>query len=223
MALTLYGTNMSPFVRKIRVVLGEKGLAYTLVPVNIFAPPDDFVAISPLKRIPVLRDDEVGPDATLPDSSVIAAYLERKWANPPLYPTESFAYARALWFEEFGDTELAVRLGFGILRAILANQAAGKPPDIETARKTLRETMPRNFDYLEKELQGRTYLVGDRFSIADIAVATHFVGLFHAGGRLDSARWPGLSAYIARIHGRPSFTALIAEEKVGLPPPVDFS
>src|SRR5439155_871811 len=55
---------------------------------------------------PAYRDGE----ATLSDSSIICAYLERKHPEPPLYPAEPFEYARALWFEEYGDTALATIL-----------------------------------------------------------------------------------------------------------------
>lgn len=223
MALTIYGTQASPFVRKVRVFLAEKGLAYTLEPVNIFDPPAWFSEISPLKRIPVLRDSDVGPEATLPDSSVICAYLERKVPNPPLYPRETFAYARALWFEEYADSELAFRLGMGVFRAIVVSQLQGKGPDIATARKTMTEQLPRYFDYLDKEIRGRSFYVGDSFTIADIAVATHFANLKLAGGRLDPVRWPALADFVERIHARPAFATLMAEEAKLLPPPVDFA
>ena len=75
MALVVYGSNISPFVRKVRVVLMEKGLDYTLESVNPFHPPEDYVAISPLKRIPALRDTDLPEPNTLADSSVICDYL----------------------------------------------------------------------------------------------------------------------------------------------------
>jgi glutathione S-transferase len=52
MALIVYGANLSPFVRKVRIALAEKGLEYKLDPVNPFVPPPEFLSISPLKRIP---------------------------------------------------------------------------------------------------------------------------------------------------------------------------
>ena len=56
------------------------------------------------------------------------------------------------------------------------------------------------------------YLVGSAFSIADIAVATQFVNLQHAGFKVDATKWPALADYVARMHARPSFRALIDEE-----------
>ena len=57
MTLIVYGSSLSPFVRKVRVVMAEKGLEYTLDPVSPFAPPPEFLEISPLKRIPAFRDN----------------------------------------------------------------------------------------------------------------------------------------------------------------------
>ena len=106
MGLIVYGANMSPFVRKVRVVAGRKGRRLQLEQVNPFAPPPEFLKISPLKRIPVLRDTDLPEPNTLPDSSVICDYLEHKYPSPALYPAEPFARARALWFEEYADTRL---------------------------------------------------------------------------------------------------------------------
>ena len=54
--LVIYGTEGSPFVRKVLVTLDEKGLPWTLEEVNVFDPPEWFVPLSPARRIPVLRD-----------------------------------------------------------------------------------------------------------------------------------------------------------------------
>ncbi len=213
MSLTLYGSPLSPFVRKTRVVLAEKGLDYTLDPVNVFAPPPEFLAISPLKRIPVLRDTSVGPDATLPDSSAICAYLEKKQPEPALYPDVPFDYARALWFEEYADSELASLFGTGVFRPVVVNILMGKGPDREAADKTMTEKLPRLFDYLNREIGDNAFFVGGRFSVADIAVATHFVNLAHAGYAPDEASYPGLRRFLTTIHGRPSFATLIADER----------
>jgi glutathione S-transferase len=72
--------------------------------------------------------------------------------------------------------------------------------------------MPGIGEYLEKEIGGREYLVGDTFSIADISVGTMFVNVQHAGAIVDASRWPQLAGYVARMHARPSFKAPIEEE-----------
>src|SRR4051812_5179849 len=102
MALVVYGGAVSPFVRKVRVVLAEKGQPYSLEQINPFSPPPDFVEISPLKGSPAFRDTDLpAPNDHLGDSSFLCDSLEHKSPTPPLYPKEPYARARALWFEEY--------------------------------------------------------------------------------------------------------------------------
>src|SRR5690242_5891381 len=104
---TVYGVNASPFVRKVRVALAEKGIPYELEPVIPFNVSEDFKKMSPLGKIPAFRDN----DRTLCDSSIICAYIERTHPNPPLYPADPYEYARALWFEEYADSALVQVVG----------------------------------------------------------------------------------------------------------------
>ncbi|MFN4229872.1 glutathione S-transferase family protein [Parvibaculum sp.] len=207
MTLTVYGASLSPFVRKARVFLAEKGEAYKLEQVNIFPPPDWFLEISPLKRIPVLRDENEGAEATLPDSSAICGYLEKKFPAPALYPADAFAFGKALWYEEYADSDLAGNVGMGTFRPMVVNRMMGREADRETAEKTMAEKLPRNFDYFEKEIGSKTYLVADSFSIADISLATHFVNLAHAGFRPDEKTWPNLTRYLGGFRAGRSFAA----------------
>jgi len=102
---TVLGVNLSPFVRKVRVALAEKGVPYDLVPVFPQAADEEFRKISPLGKVPALRDGDQG----FSDSSVIGLYLEKKHPSPSLYPSDPFEYARALWFEEWADSALVTR------------------------------------------------------------------------------------------------------------------
>jgi glutathione S-transferase len=212
MAIVVYGSNVSPFVRKVRVVLAEKGVEYALEQVNPFMPPPDFLAISPLKRIPVLRDTDVPEPNTLPDSTIICDYLEHKYPSPALYPADAFARAKALWYEEYADTNMAPNVGTGLFFERIVKRMMRRETDEAVCRKTLTEKLPPVFDHLELEIAGKEYLAGGAFSIADIAVGTQFVNFAHAGEMLDAARWPKLAAYVARLHARPSFKSLIDEE-----------
>src|SRR5260370_36755427 len=94
MSVSVFGTSVSPFVRKVRIVLAEKGLLYRHENVNVAKPPDGWRELSPLGKIPAFKDC----DRALAGSSVICAYLERRFPMPPLYPSEPYDHARALWF-----------------------------------------------------------------------------------------------------------------------------
>ena len=210
MSLTVYGAGISPFVRKVRAFLMEKGLEYAHEPVTPFNPPPDFRKISPLGKIPAFRDG----DRTLCDSSIICAYVERRFPAPPLYPKDDYEYARALWFEEFADGGLMNVIGSGIFGPLVIQpMLRGVAPDHARAKKAIDEELPPLFDYLEGELAGKDFLVGKALSVADLAVASMFVNLQLADVQVDAARWPKLAAYVARIHGRPSFKTLIEEDR----------
>ena len=211
--ITVYGANISPFVRKVRVFLAEKGIAYKLEPVNPFAAGPEYKKISPLGRIPAFQDGNV----TLADSSVICAYVEKTNPQPALIPTAPADYAQALWFEEYGDGGLSPVFGSQIFFQRIVMPLFMKQPGDETmAKNAVAEKLPPLFDYLEGVLGDRTTLVGDNFTLGDIGVATQFVNLRHAGVTVDAQRWPKLARYIAAVHGRPSFAAVIEEEEAGL-------
>lgn len=206
---TLHGVNASPFVRKTRVVLEEKGIAYELEPVMPIGVSDDFRRISPLGKIPCYQDG----DYTLPDSSCICAYLEKKHPDPALYPDDPEAFGRALWYEEYGDTKLVEALGTVFFQRVVQAKIMRQEPDEERVRHVLSEWVPPVFDYLEQEVGDGGGIVGGRFGIADIALASPFVNFDHAGEGVDAGRWPRLAAYVQRMLSRPSFEKLVDEEK----------
>jgi glutathione S-transferase len=217
MSLVLHGAPLSPFVRKVRVALIEKGLPYELVPVVPFPPANstpEFRRMSPLGKIPALADG----DFAISDSSVICAYLERIHPTPPLYPSDPRDYARALWFEEFADSRLIEAIAPAFFQRFVRKQIFRQEPDEELVRKALTEALPPALDYLEQQLDGVEWLVGGRFSIADIAVASPLQQLRSAGESLDATRWPRVAAYAERVLTRPSFKGCIAEEAQILAP-----
>jgi glutathione S-transferase len=213
MSIILYGAPLSPFVRKADAVLREKDVEFELESVNIMPMPDWFKAISPARRIPVLRDTSMGEEGTLgtiPDSSAICAYLERKFPEHAVYPSDPYERGRAVWLEEYCDSELAGAIGMGVFRPIQFARFQGKDPDIETARKTVTRKLPRHLDYLEGELDGRSYLIGDTLSIADVALVCQLVQLELVVGALDAGRWPGVAGLVERLAKRETFAPCIA-------------
>ena len=218
--LLLYGVPASPFVRKVHAFLHEKGVEYELETLMPFPAPDWFLEINPAGRIPVLRDRSIGTEGvagTIPDSSAICAYIERKHPEPALYPKGDFDYARALWIEEYADGVMAPMIGMGMFRPMIFASMTGKEPDVDTARKTLHESLPPIFDWLESQVTGREFIIGDAISIADISVATQFGNMRHAGARPDAAKWPALAEYVEHMLARPSFAETLENEAKGLP------
>lgn len=210
----IHGIALSPFVRKVRVALAEKGIDYEVdpvMPINVSA---EYRRISPLGKIPAYTDG----DKALADSSVICAYLERMHPTPALYPAEAYAYARALWFEEYADGGLVPVAGGKVFyERIVKPGFLKQPTDEATVTQALEVELPAMFEYLESQLApGARYFVGDSLTIGDIAIASVFVNLQHAGVSPDAKRWPRLAAAVAATLARPSFQTLIAEESAML-------
>src|SRR5262245_27792207 len=121
MSLVVLGGGVSPFTRKVRVLLVEKGIEYRHEQINPFAPPAGWTEISPLGKIPAFKDG----DRTLADSSVICAYLERRFPGPALYPSDPYEHARALWFEEYMDGGFVPVAGPNIFFALVLKPLLG--------------------------------------------------------------------------------------------------
>jgi glutathione S-transferase len=212
MSIVVLGGGVSPYVRKVRVVLAEKGVDYGHEQISPFAPPEGWREISPLGKIPALRDGE----RVINDSSVICHYLERRFPKPALYPGDDAEFARALWLEEYMDGGVVPVFGPKIFRPlVLQPLLSRKPVDANAeaeAQKTWEQETPVYFDYLERTLGDDEYFVGGRLSIADIAVASPFVNVRHAGFAPDRKRWPRLRGFLERMWKRPSFQKPIDEE-----------
>ena len=229
----IYGSPVSPFARKAMALAIEKGVGFDMKGVNIMDMPDWFVAISPMKRIPVLRDVSLGwdgehanPAATIADSSAICGYIEKKHPSPALYPAESLTYGRALFFEEYADTVLAPAAGLGVFRPIFFSMMAGKEPDLATAKASWTEKLPPVLDFLESELGEAEYFAGDTISIADVAITCCFMQIeLVAKAPLDA--WPALKAHHERMNARPSIAGPYAQAKAfiakALPEPFDLT
>jgi glutathione S-transferase len=209
MALKLIGAGPSPFVRKIRVVLAEKGLAHEHEPLMPFGPNPEYRKLHPQGKIPTLTDG----DKVIPDSSAIAVYLERIAPTPALVSADAYEAARTTWFEEYGDGVVVPAVVPFFQQRVLFPLFMKKPADEALVEKAATETIPPVFAYLESQLEGRDYLVGNRFSLADIAIASPFVNYQHGAGTIDRSKYPNLASFVERILARPSFKSLIAEEQ----------
>ena len=208
----LYGVSLSPFVRKVRVVLAMKSIAYELVPVMPGAIDPDFRAKSPLSKIPVWEDGDV----TIPDSSVIAAYLDRLHPEPALYPADPVAFARVLFWEEYADTRLVDSAGPPFFQRIVNAKVFKQPADEGIVRRHVEEVLPPVQDQLEKLFVAGGVARPEGMTIADIAVWTSFVNLAHAGIRVDSSRWPGLAGFLSEMNANPILARLLEEERASL-------
>lgn len=210
--MKIIGSFVSPYVRKVLACLELKGIAYEIDPITPFFGNDEFERLSPLRRIPVLIDGDV----VLSDSSVIAAYIDETHPDPPLLPAAPADRARSRWFEEYADTRLGDLFIWGLFYPkFVQPNVWGEPGDAARIEKTLSHDVPRELDYLERELPVDGFIAGG-FGLADIAIGSFFRNAFYVDFSIDKDRWPRTSAYVARVLDQPVFDKLLRFEKIQL-------
>src|SRR5947209_5868402 len=157
--MILYGSSLSPFVRKVLAFSGEKGIELELQPTGFPNPSPEFLEASPFRKMPALCDG----DYTLADSSAIIHYLEAKFPEPALIPVDPRLRGKTIWFEEFADTILfscGAKIFFNL---IVLPRFMGRPGDEDAAKQAELNDLPPILNYLEKVVPDEGgYLVGER-------------------------------------------------------------
>lgn len=183
------------------IVAREAGFSPELVKVDLAAKliesGADYRAINPKGAVPALSTDD-GP--VLTEAAVVIQYLADLAPEARLIPAVgTFDRYKALEWLNFVATEL--HKGFGPL---------WKPNTPADMREIVKDNLAQRFTYLDRELASRDYLLGDRFSAPDAYAFTILSWAAHFS--IDLARWPNVTAYVARIAARPKVReALVAE------------
>lgn len=208
--MILYGSSLSPFVRKVLAYAGEKGISLELTPTGKPGQPsDEFLEASPLRKMPAFRDGAF----TLADSSAIIQYLEARFPEPEMIPADPEMRGKVIWFEEFADCSLTSCAGKMFYNRIVAPRFLGKDGDEEMAAAAERNELPPLLDYLERVVpEPGQFLVGGRLTLADIAIASPFANLTHLGCARDHERHARVHSYVDSILERESFSPWIERE-----------
>ncbi|WDF71309.1 glutathione S-transferase family protein [Novosphingobium sp. KACC 22771] len=204
--MELFGALFSPFVRKVAVVAAEKGLALDMPPFSFAEPGEDFLAASPFRKIPAIKDG----DYLLCDSTAICAYFDALAPEAPIYPAEARARGRAVWFEELADTIMVPALGPAIFNRFVLPQMRGVAGDEEVALAAIRK-FNDVLTYLEGVIPAEGWLAGE-FSLGDIAVASLLATAEYIDAELDRARFPAIAAWYDRVTARPAWQSVAAME-----------
>lgn len=214
--MDIIGSYVSPYVRKVLACLELKGIDYAVDPITPFFGNDDFERLSPLRRIPVMIDGDV----TLADSSVICAYIDEAYPDPPLLPSEPAERARARWLEEFADTRLGDVFIWDLFYPKMVHPRVWKEPGDEARiERAITTTIPSALDYLETQVPAQGWLVED-FGLADIAVSSFFRNAHYADYHVDEMRWPRTARFVADALSHPVMDRLYQIEKVQLTVPI---
>lgn len=211
--MKLYGSSLSPYVRKVLAYAAEKGLELELVPAGLGHGGPEFEAASPFRKMPGFCDGEF----RISDSSAIIAYLEAKYPEPELIPAAPEARARTIWFDEFADTILIAAGAAIFFNRIVAPRFLKMPGDEAAAAAAEANALPRALDYLETVVpDAGGFLVEGRLTLADLAVASPFVNLGHLEVVIDPARHGRTRAWVESMLARPSFSIWAERERAFL-------
>lgn len=192
--LTLFDDVFSPYARKVRIALYEKGVPFERVrALHGDCNRTDFVHVNPRAEVPALIDG----DAAIFDSTIICEYIEERYPDPPLYPRDPRLRATCRLIEDLADTQLDAAL-----YAITLIELGRGESHPEMHQAALRDTA-RLYDDLTRRL-GEAPFFCDAYSLADIAVAPHVMAAVFLGFGPDATRHAALLAWFERVQARPA-------------------
>ncbi|MXU64673.1 FtsZ-binding protein FzlA [Oceanomicrobium pacificus] len=214
----LYHMPLSPFCRKVRLVLAEKKIEVELVEERPWEKRMDYLRLNPSGQIPMLRLDGL----TLADSSAICEYLDEKYPAPPLLPRNPAdrAEARRLaaWFDDKFHHEVTKNLLYERVNKRIAKSGYPDSAAIKAGAKNIKY----HIDYIGWLMDQRRWLAGDEMSIADFAAAAQLSALDYIND-VDWARSPAMKDWYSKIKSRPAFRTLLADLVPGFPPPAHYA
>lgn len=216
----LYQFPLCPFSRKIRLLMGEKNIAYDLVREDPWAASDMFFNLNPAGRTPVLVDEERG--ITIADSRAIGEYFEETVDRSPMINGTATVRAEirrlvALFDENFYNDVTAPLLSERMKKRIVLRQ----PPD----SKALREAMKLahgHLDYMDWLIDNRPWLAGSTMSMADLAAAAQISVADYLGG-IDWTGHEQTRGWYSVFKSRPSFRPLLTERMDVIKPPAHYA
>jgi glutathione S-transferase len=195
--IKLYHEAMSFNSRRVWVTLIEKNLEFELVDVNLdgeqFKP--EFLALNPFHHIPVLTDGSFN----LIESLAMLDYLEAKYPNPQMLPTEAQDLAIVKMVQMITVNELAP--AFMVLAPQILGISEGNPEAIETAKQKISLVL----EFFENLLDDRPYFGSENITLAEPVAGTAIPWL--AETDLELKKYPKLNAWCDRLVSRPSWQA----------------
>jgi glutathione S-transferase len=210
----LYHLPLSPFSRKVRMVLAEKRLPFELRQEKTWERRGEYLDLNPAGTVPTLVDEN---GVTIPDSSVICEYLEEAYPDIPLLGhslAERVEIRRLVaWFDGKFNAEVTRNL---VGEKIMKRLAGRGNPDAGLMRVGFI-ALRHHLQYVGWLAETRKWLAGSAISLADFAAAAHLSSLDFAGD-VDWSVSPPAREWYARMKSRPIFRAILADRVPGMIP-----
>jgi len=216
--IKLYHVPLSPFCRKVRLVLAEKRLEVDLVEERYWERDPDFLRRNPAGKVPVLKIDGL----TLSESQAICEYVEEVYPNPGLMPRDprERAEVRRLvgWFDDLFFREVTVNVLYERVNKKLMKLGYPESRNVKTGLTRIRF----HLDYMTELLDHRRWLAGDVMTLADFTAAAHLSALDYTSD-VDWNRSAVVKDWYAKIKSRPAFRGLLADQVAGFIPPAHYA
>ncbi len=214
----LYHFALSPFCRKVRLVLAEKKIEVELVEERYWEPSQEFLRRNPAGQVPVLK---MG-GAHLSDSQAICEFIEETHPEPALLPTDPRARAEVRrlvgWFDDKFHTEVTSNL---VYERVNKKVMRGGYPDGRAVKEGASK-IKFHLDYMTWLLDHRRWLAGDRMTLADFAAAAHLSCLDYISD-VDWNRSETVKDWYAKIKSRPAFRSILADTVPGFVQPAHYA
>ncbi|PKQ12344.1 MAG: glutathione S-transferase [Alphaproteobacteria bacterium HGW-Alphaproteobacteria-1] len=214
----LYHVPLSPFCRKVRLVLAEKRIECELVEERYWEQDADFLRRNPAGKVPVLRMDGL----TMSESAAICEFIEEKHPAPPLMPkgAEARYEVRRLvgWFDDKFHAEVTSKLLYERVNKKMMKQGFPDSRNVKDGARAIKF----HLDYLAWLLDHRRWLAGDVMTLADFAAAAHLSSLDYISD-VDWHRSEVVKDWYAKIKSRPAFRGILADQVPGFPPPAHYA
>ncbi len=216
----LYHLPLSPFARKVRLVLAEKRLPFELQVEKVWQRRPEYLALNAAATVPTLVDED---GLAVADSAVICEYLEEAYPEAPALLPRSMperVEARRLvaWFDgKFAGDVSRNLLGEKFMKRVLGH---GNPD--AGALRAGYANLRHHIEYIGWLAETRRWLAGDELSLADFAAAGHLSALDFASDVDWSISEPARDWY-ARVKSRPSFRPLLQDQVPGVLPPAHYT
>jgi glutathione S-transferase len=215
----LYQFALCPFSRKVRLLMGEKGVGYELVREYPWERRDEFLDLNPAGQVPVLVNTDSG--ITLIHSDAISEYLEETVDQAPMISGTAVNRAEirrlVAWFDEQFYFQVVGPLLHERMEKRLVSRTT---PDAGVLRMAMRNAN-QLLDYLDWLLDHRNWLAGASLSLADLAGAAHISVADYLGG-IDWRSHEQTRRWYSGLKSRPSFRPLLSERMEVIPPPPHY-
>jgi glutathione S-transferase len=215
----LYQLPLSPFSRKVRLVMAEKKLPFEMRSEKVWERRPEYLEMNPASTVPTLVEEN---GLVIADSGVICEYLDEAYPATPLIGkslAERVEVRRLVaWFDgKFAHEVTANLLGEKFMKRLLGrgNPEAG-------ALRAGYANMRHHLGYIGWLAETRKWLGGNALSLADFAAAAHLSALDFASD-VDWSISPPARDWYARMKSRPSFRPLLADRVPGVTPPAHYA